>query len=364
MLARKLATISEMPRAFLDSLGVGIVLIDAKDDHVVYANREFCRLLGYRSQELLEAEIVFPDLTHPDDRAQNLSEYRRLLSGEIEQCRFDKRYIAKDGAIVWAHVTAAIVRGEDGTPKWTTRVIEDVTFRKLLEQQLALAEEIGGIATWSWHVKPDESKTSKRYNALFGLADDTPQPSIEQFLARVHPDDRAAVATKVRRALHGGGYTQEYRTIRPDGEVRWMRAVATSVVNSDDEVIKLVGATIDITDAKRRVSPYDAPKQIKDVIAFLKANWSKPIAIEDVARQYGVSSRSIHKYFAAIGTTPMNFVKGLRLENAHRKLADPKAKASVTGVAFECGFTNLGHFARDYRKAFGELPSETLKRSG
>ena len=59
----------------------------------------------------------------------------------------------------------------------------------------------------------------------------------------------------------------------------------------------------------------------------------------------------------------MVFVKQVRLRHARRMLMMPNENTSVTSVAFDCGFTNLGHFAKDYSRCFGELPSETLNRS-
>ena len=59
----------------------------------------------------------------------------------------------------------------------------------------------------------------------------------------------------------------------------------------------------------------------------------------------------------------MAFAKKVRLTHANEMLKMPDAKTSVTGVAFACGFANLGHFAKDYQEMFRELPSETLGRS-
>jgi transcriptional regulator GlxA family with amidase domain len=56
----------------------------------------------------------------------------------------------------------------------------------------------------------------------------------------------------------------------------------------------------------------------------------------------------------------MEFAKSIRLKQARRLLQTPDETTSVTAVGFLCGFQNIGHFARDYQKAFGELPSSTL----
>ncbi|MFT4159157.1 helix-turn-helix transcriptional regulator, partial [Shinella sp.] len=89
-----------------------------------------------------------------------------------------------------------------------------------------------------------------------------------------------------------------------------------------------------------------------------------PITIESLIEVSGVSARTLFRSFKRIrGYPPMFFVKKIRLERARALLGDRNAVTSVTGVALKCGFANLGQFARDYRETFGELPSETLKRS-
>jgi AraC-like DNA-binding protein len=97
---------------------------------------------------------------------------------------------------------------------------------------------------------------------------------------------------------------------------------------------------------------------------FIEANWNRPITIELLAKVTAVGARTLFRSFErGRGYAPMMFVKKIRLERARGSLSKPDAATSVTGVAFSCGFSNLGHFARDYRNAFGELPSQTLKRS-
>jgi transcriptional regulator GlxA family with amidase domain len=77
----------------------------------------------------------------------------------------------------------------------------------------------------------------------------------------------------------------------------------------------------------------------------------------------GASARTIFKTFRqSRGYSPMAFLKQVRLDHARRMLLKSDSKTSVTAVALACGFHNLGHFARDYRARFGELPSETLGR--
>jgi AraC-like DNA-binding protein len=106
------------------------------------------------------------------------------------------------------------------------------------------------------------------------------------------------------------------------------------------------------------------PWQVRLVEEYIEANWRAPLDIETLAAVTGGSTRSIFKAFKeARGVSPMAFVKRVRLENARRALQQLDESTSVIDVASECGFLNPGHFARDYRIAFDELPSETLRRS-
>jgi len=103
--------------------------------------------------------------------------------------------------------------------------------------------------------------------------------------------------------------------------------------------------------------------QVRRAEQFIEANWDQSITIEALVAATNVSARSLYYSFKVErGYSPMDFVKRVRLERAKQKLSRPAAQTSVTAVAFECGFGNPGHFARDYQDRFGERPSETLRR--
>ncbi len=106
------------------------------------------------------------------------------------------------------------------------------------------------------------------------------------------------------------------------------------------------------------------PVHVRRVEAYIEANCSRPITIEALVQTAGVSARTLFRAFEkARGCSPMAFARQVRLERARTMLLKLEANASVTGVAFLCGFSNLGHFASAYRARFGELPSQTLHRS-
>lgn len=119
----------------------------------------------------------------------------------------------------------------------------------------------------------------------------------------------------------------------------------------------------DFHELLERQSPKAAPWQVRMAEQYIEANWDQPITLEILAAASGTSTRSLlHQFRHSRGYSPMAFAKRVRLDRARELLQRPEPATSVTSVAASCGFHNLGHFAKDYFKAFGERPSETLAR--
>lgn len=107
-----------------------------------------------------------------------------------------------------------------------------------------------------------------------------------------------------------------------------------------------------------------APWQVARVEEWIDANWREDISIEKLAEISGAGARSIFLAFRkARGYTPMAYLKTVRLKAARAMLQAAAPGTSVTSVSFACNFMNSSHFARDYGRQFGELPSATLLRA-
>jgi AraC-like DNA-binding protein len=107
-----------------------------------------------------------------------------------------------------------------------------------------------------------------------------------------------------------------------------------------------------------------APLVVRLAEEYIEANWADAITIEELAAQTSTSIRSLYTAFRkSRGYTPMAFAKAVRLRRAKKMLQEADQRTSVSAIAFKCGFGNLGHFASDFRKMFGELPSEILERT-
>ena len=106
------------------------------------------------------------------------------------------------------------------------------------------------------------------------------------------------------------------------------------------------------------------PSHVRRAEDYIEACWDQAVTIESLVEVTGVGARTIFRAFQqSRGYSPMAFARTIRLKRARQMLSAPDPETSVTAVAFTCGFGNLGHFARDYREAFGERPSVTLARA-
>ncbi len=97
-------------------------------------NDRLCEIVGYSREELLEK--TFREITHPEDLDADLTQARRVLSGEIKTYSTEKRYAHRDGSLVWVDVTVSLVRRPSGEPKYFISVVEDITERKRAEAGL------------------------------------------------------------------------------------------------------------------------------------------------------------------------------------------------------------------------------------
>ena len=134
----------EQFRGIFDYSKVGVNVLGA-DYKYIKVNRAFCDMIGYSEKELLAHD--FERITHADDIESNLSLSRKLRAGQIDFFHLEKRYIHKNGGIVWGDLTVSAVRKEDGTLRYVIAIIQDMTERKRAEQALLEAKEKAEEAT-------------------------------------------------------------------------------------------------------------------------------------------------------------------------------------------------------------------------
>jgi diguanylate cyclase (GGDEF)-like protein/PAS domain S-box-containing protein len=112
---------------------IGIAHVDGSG-RFIYANPRLCEMLGYAEHELLARTVR--DISHPDDLHVTDELRGKLRRGEIGSFKIEKRYLRKDGDSLWVALTVATRRNDTGQPVYDVSVVEDITARKLAEEQV------------------------------------------------------------------------------------------------------------------------------------------------------------------------------------------------------------------------------------
>ena len=107
------------------------------------ANRALCEMLGYSEEELLQRR--FSDVTHPDDVANDLEQLRRLVAGEISTDHRIKRYLRKDGRVIWVSLAVSAVHDPEGAPIYFIGHVQDITRDRELQEEREHGERLAGI---------------------------------------------------------------------------------------------------------------------------------------------------------------------------------------------------------------------------
>jgi PAS domain S-box-containing protein len=130
---RALAESEARFRATFENAAVGIAHVSS-DLRWIRANQVLCRILGWPMDEFLTKSLA--DISHPDDLTVDLAHVEQMRAGKIKSYAMDKRYLRKDGTMVWGALTVGCVRTDDGSVDYFVAVVEDISARKRAEEAL------------------------------------------------------------------------------------------------------------------------------------------------------------------------------------------------------------------------------------
>jgi len=242
-------------------IGMGLV---GTDGRFLLVNSQLCQMLGYTEDEL--NSLTFVDITHPDHVTKDLEGVRLLYAGEIPYYKAEKRYIKKDGGILWGNLTAAAIRDADGKVLYTLPMIEDITDRKRAEEalraseaQLSNAVKMAHLGPWEYDVDKDLFTFDDHFYNMFRTTAEQvggyTMSSAEYARRFVHPDDLSVVADETRNAIETSdpffNRQLEHRMLYADGEIGHISVRFFIVKDSTGQTIKTYGVNQDITERKR-----------------------------------------------------------------------------------------------------------------
>jgi PAS domain S-box-containing protein len=241
-------------RATFENAGVGMALVDLQG-HPFKSNPALRQMLGYSEEEL--SRMDFTQFTYPDDRELDWRLYSELAAGQRDNYEIEKRYLKKDGSLMWGHLTVSLINGKDGRPAHCVGMVQDVTERKRAGEALRESEErfrslVENNTVGIYRTTP-EGRILMANSALIGMLGYT---SFETLAARNLEDagfepgyPRQVFHERMEREGEVRGLEERWR--RQDGSVIFVRESARAVRNPEGKTLYYDGVVEDITGEKQ-----------------------------------------------------------------------------------------------------------------
>ena len=238
-------------RAVLESSPVAMFLV--QDGQTIFANSTAASSLGYTVEELIQAD--FDTLVHPDDREVLLSGAAAMMTGSPVTGRYETRFITKDSELRWGDLSASVFQYE-GRPAIIAAAV-DITERKAAEQALRESEAryrflFQDNPAMYFTVAEDGIVLSVNDFGASQLGYGAEELIGRQVLDVFHPEDQPRVEEQLADVLARPGETAnwEFRKVRKDGRIIWVREVARATQDAQGRPVVLVVCE-DITEHKR-----------------------------------------------------------------------------------------------------------------
>jgi len=257
-LAQEAGTESELRfRHLFEEAPIGCCLVDS-EGRICTTNTAFARMLGYNPNELIQKG--FWEITEPQDVARSLVNFQELIAGVRDFYQLEKRYLKKDGAVIWGRLTVSVLGARAAQGQFVLAMIEDVTeaihAREQLEQsrrRLTMALEASRMTAWEYDPAAETIAWVDR-NTLREKGGEPMGPvRFADVLRHVHPDERTMLLDLANRIINeGGSFSVEFRMFAKNGSIRWMLGKG-ELLRKDGESGpgKIAGVTLDVSELKR-----------------------------------------------------------------------------------------------------------------
>jgi PAS domain S-box-containing protein len=275
--------------------------------HVSYVSPAFERIWGRRAEEFLDDAMLWTRCLHPDDRPATAQAFELWLQDpRLRSHAVEYRIVRPDGELRWISDRGQVVLDDAGGVYRVTGVAEDITERKLAEEQARsvqeqfrlLAETLPQLV-WARDASGAASYLSPQWAAYAGV----PAGDLlgHGWRAHVHPDDRERVGAQWRGAVERQGeFDCEYRVRRADGVYRWFRSRGAPQRDANGQIVRWFGTCTDIDEARLATAALqeerDRIARIADVAPAILHSFrigpdgrrSFPFGAERLAELYGV----------------------------------------------------------------------------
>ncbi len=226
-------------------------------DGTMTINARMHEMLGYSEAEFRNKK--WQEITHPDDIKMSEDVINKLIQGQAQQLRFEKRYLHKNGSIVWTDVSTTLHRDENDQPDFFITSISDITERKQFElklqrseQELKKAQQITHIGSWYLNLANNEVVWTEELFKMYGFDPTLPVPPYSEHMKLFTSESWELLSKSLANTAETGSpYELELKTVREDGSNGWMWVLGETVKDVAGKTIGLWGAAQDISARKQ-----------------------------------------------------------------------------------------------------------------
>jgi PAS domain S-box-containing protein len=247
-------------RTLFDQAAVGVALLDTNSGRYVRVNQKYCEFLGYTRTEMLAK--TFMDVTHSDDVQENADNNALLMAEKYMEFSVDKRYIHKNGGVVWGNLTASPLwkGGEQPPLHLHISVVQDITERKNAENTLQESEERFEHAMqatedglYDWNLVTNEIYYSPSWKRMLGYAYEELPNDFSVWEKLTLPED-VQRSWKMQQELinkERERFELEFKMKHKDGHWVDILSRANALFDDTGTAVRIVGTHVDISERKR-----------------------------------------------------------------------------------------------------------------
>jgi len=251
-------------------LGVGLV---GTDYRFLKVNNALCQMLGYSQDELTLKSFV--EITHPDDVRSDVELAQGLFRGEIPFYRMQKRYVKKNGEMIWINLTASVIRDHDNEPLYGLAMVEDITEVKRAQEQAFARQKLESVGTLAGGIAHD-------FNNLLGGVLAHAELGLEEHTAGSNPEPELKAIREV--ALRGSEIVRELMVYAGQETAVVELIDVSQIVGEMLELLKLSVSKHAVVEANlgNDLPPVRAnAAQIRQIVMNLVTNASEAIGDRD-----------------------------------------------------------------------------------
>ena len=302
--------------AYFDHSIVGLA-ITSLEKGWIEVNDALCQTLGYTRDKL--SRMTWAELTYPEDLAPDLAQFNRMLAGEINSYAMDKRFIHKDGHLVYTQLAVSHVRKPDASLDYVVAMVEDISERKHSElalenseKQLRFVLEGSELGFWDWDIAAGNVDRNEQWALMLGYTHDEVKNTTQQWSDFVYPDDRERAWDSINAVIEGRSnfHRLEYRMLHKTGSIRWILDQASVMQrDADGKPLRMCGTHTDVTALKQNAIELEQHRH--HLMELVEAQTQDLRIAKEVAETANVAKSAFLSNMSHEIRTPLNAITGM-----------------------------------------------------